>query len=349
MNSDRSSRPFVLGLRAGELVEVRSASEILATLDRSGTLDALPFMPEMMKYCGKRFPVFKRSHKTCDTIEYAGIRRMQDTVHLEGLRCDGEAHGGCEAGCLLYWNEAWLRRVEDEPVGRKSQRVRSCDQGGHVGHGGDAGDSSLNEFDLHRLTVIAADPIDHASDSFRCQATEIRKASVAIPWWDPRQYIRDVTSGNVSLIAMIRAASLAMLNVMLRRIGLEPFPHITGACAKTPRQTLGLKPGELVRVKSRREIVSTLDENRRNRGLSFDFEMVPYCAKTFPVLRRVGKIINEKTGKMMHLPNDCVVLDGVTCTGHMSRGRLFCPRAIQPYWREIWLERVKEKSETAGS
>src|SRR4051794_17968284 len=36
---------------------------------------------------------------------------------LNYLRCDGSAHGGCQAGCRLYWKEAWLRRVDaSEPA-----------------------------------------------------------------------------------------------------------------------------------------------------------------------------------------------------------------------------------------
>src|SRR5215475_13657598 len=35
------------GLRPGEMIEVRSLPEILATLDERGCLDGLPFMPEM--------------------------------------------------------------------------------------------------------------------------------------------------------------------------------------------------------------------------------------------------------------------------------------------------------------
>ena len=34
-------------LRPGDIVEVRPAAEILATLDADGTLDDMPFMPEM--------------------------------------------------------------------------------------------------------------------------------------------------------------------------------------------------------------------------------------------------------------------------------------------------------------
>ncbi len=68
--------------------------------------------------------------------------------------------------------------------------------------------------------------------------------------------------------------------------------------------------------------------------------MVAYCNSTARVLSRVNRIIDEKTGKMMTLPNPCVILDGVVCTGHNSVDRMFCPRAIYPYWREIWLKRV---------
>lgn len=35
-------------LRRGDLVELRSAGEILATLDGKGTVSAMPFMPEMI-------------------------------------------------------------------------------------------------------------------------------------------------------------------------------------------------------------------------------------------------------------------------------------------------------------
>ena len=79
-----------LDLRCGELVEVRSEAEILATVDENGDLEGLPFMPEMLSFCGRQLRVHRRSDKTCDTItgEYRG-RRMHRTVHLSGARCDG--------------------------------------------------------------------------------------------------------------------------------------------------------------------------------------------------------------------------------------------------------------------
>ena len=73
-----------LDLRVGDIVEVRSQSEILATLDENGELDSLPFMPEMLRYCGQRLPVYKVAHKTCDTLtRSARLRRTrQDTILL---------------------------------------------------------------------------------------------------------------------------------------------------------------------------------------------------------------------------------------------------------------------------
>jgi hypothetical protein len=70
-------------------------------------------MPEMLQFCGQRYTVTKRASKLCDTITWSGMRRMEDAVHLTGVRCDGSGHGGCQAGCLVYWKEAWLKRVDD--------------------------------------------------------------------------------------------------------------------------------------------------------------------------------------------------------------------------------------------
>jgi hypothetical protein len=90
-------------------------------------------------------------------------------------------------------------------------------------------------------------------------------------------------------------------------------------------------------VRSKEEIFATLDERDRNRGLRFDSEMLHYCGMRARVLRRVEHIIDEETGRMIHIKGDCIILDGVVCTGSYHRS---CPRRIFPYWREAWLRRV---------
>jgi len=340
-----SAVPPVLGLRVGELVEVRSAREILATLDPSGALDALPFMPEMLAFCGRRFRVYKRADKTCDTIERTGGRRMLNTVHLNTLRCDGAAHGGCQAGCLLFWKEAWLKRVP--------ARVEASAVDGDVTEPGALAEG--------RARLMRAARVDEQTPGveprYRCQATELRRASAPLQWWDVRQYVRDVTSGNVGFRELVGGAGfwafmqllklrgyrllMASYEAFQRRRGGTPFPFKNGVLDKTPRATLGLKEGELVRVKSHEEILQTLDTTNRNRGLRFDSEMVPYCGGTYRVRSRVERLIEEKTGRMLNLTSDCVILDGVICQSYYSNRRVFCPRSIFSYWREIWLERVE--------
>ena len=70
----------LLGLRIGEVVEVRSQAEILATLDERGELESLPFMPEMLQFCGRRFRVARLALKLCDTITATGMYRMRNAV-----------------------------------------------------------------------------------------------------------------------------------------------------------------------------------------------------------------------------------------------------------------------------
>ena len=80
-------------LRVGDWVEVRAKDQILRTLDKRGRLEGMPFMPQMFQYCGKRFKVFKRAHKTCDTIaikwDYPGPKRSQWHSSRPALRRTG--------------------------------------------------------------------------------------------------------------------------------------------------------------------------------------------------------------------------------------------------------------------
>ncbi len=103
---------YQLGLQTGEWVQVKSLSEIKATLDARCTFRGLGFMPGMEQFCGKEYPVLKRVEQI--VIEGATgknrVRRMKNTVILEGLHCNG-AEVRCDRGCFYFWREAWLRRV----------------------------------------------------------------------------------------------------------------------------------------------------------------------------------------------------------------------------------------------
>jgi hypothetical protein len=330
------TQPEALGLRVGELVEVRAPSEILASLDERGRLEALPFMPEMLQFAGKQFRVDKRAFKTCDQVKNSGMYRMERTVHLEGLRCDGSAHGGCQAGCLIYWKEGWLKRVD--PNGPAPVTPDPAPPA-----------SALATIEtLQRETRPQG--VKPEDELYSCQHTSIPEAAPThISGWDLRQYLEDVTSGNARPRKVLRGLLIHVFNkfqwatrkflpgLLLINRG-RTYPYVDGRLdGRTPKEVLDLQPGELVEVKSREEIFQTLDRTGHNRGLRFDIEMLRYCGKRARVQRRVSRLISEKDGKMIHMKGDCIVLDGFICAADFHQN---CPRGTEGYWREIWLRRV---------
>jgi hypothetical protein len=284
----------------------------------------MPFMPEMLQFAGGTFTVYKRADKTCDTTHSTGLRRIHDTVHLAELRCDGSAHGGCQAGCLLYWNERWLRRSGTESKAPAAPAL------------GVESPVPVTETDLQRLTRAPDGPA--GTRRYTCQATEVFASSTPLPWWDPTQYLRDITTRNAT-IRQVLVGIARWLSVRIQwRINRSGVPFVKGRLQTTPKEVLNLQPGERVRIKSRREIVATLDTENRNRGLRVDPDQMLFCGREFRVLRRINRIIDERTREMIEIRGDCLVLDGTTCTGTYNRS---CPRSDNPYWREIWLERVE--------
>jgi hypothetical protein len=346
----RIKQHFALNLRVGEIVEVRSKAEILRTLDENCRLDQLPFMPEMLKYCGQRFKVFKRIDKVNDTVERTGLRRMKNAVIFEAARCDGISHGGCQALCQIIWKEAWLKRIPaNEAKGLpqfESSSTTNQQQRFQIEK------SVCTDSDLLR---VAKRSNSRGEELFSCQATEIKNASSYLSRWDIRQDIRDIWSGNVGIFEMIRAfffwiftallrvgcyrALVALYNRLQNLRGGEAYPYRVGSLKNTPSCRLNLQPGELVQIKSHEEIVATLDTNNKNRGLWFDVEMVKYCGGVHRVLRRVNKIIDLKSGRLSNLPNSCIILEGVTTLGDYHR---FYPQNEYPFWREIWLKRIEQ-------
>jgi hypothetical protein len=103
----------------------------------------------------------------------------------------------------------------------------------------------------------------------------------------------------------------------------------------------------MVTVKPYPKVLETVTEDLVNRGLGFHPEMVPYCNRTFRVSKRLRRLMNEKTGQIRELKNECIVLDGASCEGRFTKP-LLCPRGMPPYWREIWLSR-EEPSSCSGS
>jgi len=305
-NSLRNRRPHTF--RRGDWVEVRSPEEIQTTLDAEGKLDGLPFMPEMIKYCGRKFRVSRRADRIF-LDRYFYVAKLINTVFLEGLRCDGQAHDGCQMRCELFWKEAWLK-----PAALPKEL----------------------EANSPAKELVSVNLPTRKGDRYTCQATELVHASNKLPWWDPRQYLQEVMLGEISVgklfMDLLSRAGQKILRIFKRLNG----PAKNSLSQPTPTESLNLQAGEWVEVKSMEEIQATLDANGKNRGLGFAPEQAEFCGKRLRVAGRVERLILEWSGEMRTVTNT-VELDEATCHGRMCRS---CPRNCYHLWREIWLRRV---------
>jgi hypothetical protein len=330
---------------AGDWVEVRSKEEILETLDESGKLDSMPFMPEMLDYCGKRFRVAKRAHKSCDTINPFTTRRLPNSVMLDNLRCSGLAHDGCQAACSMFWKQAWLK-----PIGGT--------EAGSGGAGTQPQSSACTESDLVKGTRQV---LSDGKIKYKCQATDFPQYTMLIRSHNLDQLVEDITSRNVGLADFVRTMTFIVYErltkpaarPLFRRIydgfqrvwGGIPYPRMPGIHPdpkNAPVNKLDLQPSEFVRVKPYEEILKTIGSDMTHRGMHFDAEMVPYCGGVFRVRSRVDNFIDERTGYMRKMKTPAVILENVWCRAYYTNGRFFCPRAIYIWWREAWLERAKD-------
>lgn len=237
-----------LRLRPGERVRVRSPEDILATLDGNGCLDNMPFMPEMLDCCGKEFSVYSRADKTCDTATQTGGRRLTDSVHLRGQRCDGSAHGACQAECLNFWKESWLERIDDESREANASNYSVVRI-----------ESARSEIAKHAVLQSGSNDIQ----VYSCQATRLPAFTLPLSPWDMRQYWRDVTSNNVAITRLLRVAFLSLYaklvgsgiayslwtsayNAVQKARNKPLWPIRSGTLTSTPTELLGLEVGELV-------------------------------------------------------------------------------------------------------
>jgi len=98
-----------------------------------------------------------------------------------------------------------------------------------------------------------------------------------------------------------------------------------------------LKPGDLVRVRSREEIKRTLNKWNQLKGCSFMEEMWSFCGTTQKIYKRVERFLDERD-YLIKKSKGIVILEGVICEGTKDFGR--CDRSCFFFWREEWLEKI---------
>lgn len=280
-------------------------------------MDDLSFMPEMTEFCGRRFRVLHRAEKTC--VEYPGleykIREFRDNnvVVLDMPRCTGAAHDGCGRACVLFWKAPWLQRVAAaQPENSSGETVR--------------------------IVFSVELKIMSAPGRYFCQSTEIDRATQPLTRGRIiHKCVSEVLSGSRGVLEMMGMVLMPIWRYYVagkfeRRIK-------AGTLKQTPVANLNLKPGELVQIKSEKEILTTLDRFARHRGLSCDRGMRTFCGGTYQVKGKLERMISESTGEMRQVEST-VLLEGLKCLcrwNHVGG----CPREDYMYWCEIWLKPVE--------
>jgi hypothetical protein len=295
----------------GDAVRIKPFEEIAATLDEAGCLDSLPFMPEMRAFCGRTFTVACRLEKTC--VEGYGARSIPDTLILEGVRCDGSGHDGCQRACTMLWKEAWIEPAKDQGTMAQVVGFNSKEAGSWPFKIGDG------------------------EGRYFCQSTQLQSASSYLFPLSFKRCLVEYTSKNIELKTALRYLWTPMVVKVKSKIMGRAAVQPVGTSRQTPTESLGLQPGDWVEVKSAEEIGATLDGAGFNRGLEFTPQMLPFCGGRFRVRSRVDRAILETTGRMKAL-KDTVILERATCDGHTILGG--CSRDVYHYWREIWLRRA---------
>ncbi len=341
----------VTKLHVGSVVQVKSEPEILALLDDKGCFEGLPFTEEMRKFCGTICTiraVVNRFH-----IEGIGIRGIKDTVILEEARCDGRAHGMCDRACYLFFKSAWLNALPQAL---------------------ETGRSEANQKELLSIPSFWKD----GDQSCQGNSTVLVKATSNLSRLDMRQYIQDVKTGTwrvrdvlfillflfnrrwdltesvwdvslgkrtawdickMALIVLGQNIRWCFKRILYSAKG-DKKSEAVHKSSNSFAEPLNLQSGEWVEVKSRKEIIKTLGDRQRCRGLGFSSSMVKHCGERFQVAGRITNLVDEKTGKRIKNIKDTVVLEDCLCMGISFRG---CPRGCYWFWKEDWLKRVDHK------
>src|SRR5262249_23220322 len=157
------------------------------------------------------------------------------------------------------WKEAWLKRSSQRAASSNAESSGAPLQGVN-------GSCSVAD-------VLAASSRTGANGEtlYSCQATDVLKFTSHMRAWDPRQYFRDLTSGNLStglgaprrahralelllgIIKILHAATISFFNHVQERRHCAIYPFIEGRAAKTPLECLDLRAGELVQIRSKDE------------------------------------------------------------------------------------------------
>lgn len=294
----------------GSNVRVKKKDEILKTLDPLNKREGCLFMGQMWEYCGREFKVSKRINSFFDEYQHQMLKTRVPLYILEGLICEGTTAAfnfQCDRSCYLFWHEEWLEKIDCNKNGYHHKIINNSIV--------DISQRSFNE---------------NSGSQLYCQLTNIRDLA------RNNSILDMIIQSTAKILGFIKNRTIVLVKVVLEIL----IPTEKKADEQNNDYT-ELQRGDLVRVKSVREINCILDKHGKYKGCSFAREMYKYCGKEYAVLKPVAYFYDEAKKRNCKSKN-IVILENATCSGEFKLFPMRCDRMCFFFWREEWLEKIEK-------
>jgi len=189
---------------------------------------------------------------------------------IDGLRCSGNDHDGCQRGCLILGKSEWLTKLSTgRPMGSPSV---------------------VNTVAISPALKTKVNP-----DRYFCQSTELVRVTKPLSLSGRiRVCFSEVVSGDVGVLAVLERI---ITPIFWKAMDMFVRPrYVIRPLDKTPLTKTDLKSRELVEVKSADELEQTLNRKGCNRGLRYDHGLNQFYGTRHRVRDRLDRIIIESTG-----------------------------------------------------
>jgi hypothetical protein len=152
---------------------------------------------------------------------------------------------------------------------------------------------------------------------------------------------------NQRYVIILRKLKIPLLIRKLKKYNSLIINYLTSSLKNFTRDKESLfnasyffKPGDVIRICSKDQILKTLDKNNKLEGCVFMNEMWQYCGSRQKILKKVEFFFDECQFRMRKTRN-VVILEGLHCSGKIPAFKQKCDRFCYFFWKEAWLEKIE--------
>jgi hypothetical protein len=298
----------------GDTVRILDTEKIQQTLDEDSMLDGCLATEQMYLHCGQQHTIVK----VVDNVFLEQDNRMYRTkaslYALDKLYCNGtsnESSNKCDKSCYLFWHESWLSTDESSNNSFRQVNTKNVDR-----------DFVLTT-NKNKYTVSGKTSLDNwDANNNTCQLKHIRKTTIKNSIFKRiYQYIvHSITNTKKYVVYFYRCLKI----------------NKTQKQKNTCSDEFNIYPGDAVKVKSKKEISSMLDCNRKYMGCFFMNEMYDCCEREYIVHNKIDFFFDETKNKMCKC-NNIFLLEDSTCSGKRKLYMQKCNRGCYFFWNKDWL------------